>query len=63
MSEFGPIIKEEHLWGFPLIHLLDPDHIETAVKVIGSIRPGMEILSYYRNLRPDRYDSIGLSNA
>ncbi|XP_035703812.1 ecdysone 20-monooxygenase isoform X2 [Folsomia candida] len=62
-KEFGPIVKEEHLWGFPMIHLLDADHIEYASKMIGNFRPGMEILTTYRSNHPDRYDSIGLTNA
>jgi hypothetical protein len=63
MTEFGPIVKEEYFWGFPIIHLLDADFIDQAVKVCGNIRPGIEILTYYRTLRPDRYDTVGMTNS
>lgn len=60
---YGPIVKEEHFWNFPLVMILGTEEIKKIVRMSPIIRPGMEILTVYRSLRPDRYNSFGLVNS
>lgn len=63
LEMYGPIVKEEYLFGFPMIHILDSELIEQGTKAFGQIRPGIEILEKYRSIRTDKYDAVGIAMA
>ena len=62
--KYGPIVKENHLWNFPIIHLYDKKDIENVLRHPSKypIRPELEAQSSYRRSRPDRYNSVGIVN-
>lgn len=63
-KRFGPVVREEVLFNFPLVHLFNKDDIE---KILGQrtqypLRPANEADVYYRKSRPDYYNNIGMVN-
>ncbi|XP_040571478.1 ecdysone 20-monooxygenase [Lepeophtheirus salmonis] len=63
-ARYGPVVRENVLWNFPLIHLFEKEEIE---KVLNSkskypLRPPNEADVYYRNSRPELYNNIGMVN-
>ncbi|XP_058792402.1 ecdysone 20-monooxygenase isoform X2 [Phymastichus coffea] len=63
-QRFGPIVKQESYWNWPVISLFGREDIETILK-LGSkypLRPAQEIISHYRQSRADRYTNLGLVN-
>lgn len=63
-ARYGPIVKEESLWNYPIVSLVNRNDIE---KVINSqsrtpLRPPTDVVVTYRKSRPDRYVSMGLVN-
>ncbi|CAB4067376.1 SHD [Lepeophtheirus salmonis] len=59
-ARYGPVVRENVLWNFPLIHLFEKEEIE---KVLNSkskypLRPPNEADVYYRNSRPELYNNI-----
>ena len=64
-TKYGLIVRENHLWNFPIIHLYDKSDIEAVLRQPSKhpIRPELEAQSAYRRSRPDRYNSVGIVNA
>lgn len=64
-TKYGLIVRENHLWNFPIIHLYDKKDIEAVLRQLSKhpIRPDLEAQSAYRRSRPDRYNSVGIVNA
>lgn len=62
--KYGPIVKEEALWNYPIINIVERRDIERVVRTSGRypIRPPTEVIAHYRKTRPDRYASMGLVN-
>ncbi|PSN39633.1 hypothetical protein C0J52_13798 [Blattella germanica] len=63
-ERYGRIIKEEALWNFPVVSLLERKDIEAVLKKPSRypLRPPTEVISYYRQTRPDRYCTMGIVN-
>lgn len=61
---YGPVVREEVLWNFPLIHLFDKQDIETVLcyKSEYPQRPHNEADVFYRLSRPDLYRDVGMVN-
>lgn len=62
--KYGPIVKEEALWNYPIVNIVERRDIEKVVRTSGRypIRPPTEVIAHYRRTRPDRYASVGLVN-
>ena len=63
-AQYGPVVREEVMWNFPLIHLFDASDIEKILKFKSEapVRPYNEADVYYRQYRKDLYDNIGMVN-
>ncbi|XP_055907958.1 ecdysone 20-monooxygenase [Eupeodes corollae] len=63
-EKYGPIVLEVTPGGVPIAHLFDKSDIEKILKYPSKypFRPPTEIVVYYRNSRPDRYASVGITN-
>lgn len=63
-ERYGPIVKEEALWNFPVIYLYDKHDIEKVLRQQSKYpyRPPTEVTAHYRASRPDRFPSLGLIN-
>lgn len=63
---FGKIFREEYLFNFPVINILDRDDLFLVLGASARskfpLRPPNEVTSYYRKSRPDRYTNLGLVN-
>ncbi|XP_063241331.1 ecdysone 20-monooxygenase [Bacillus rossius redtenbacheri] len=59
---YGPIVKEEALWNYPVVSLLDLGDISKVLRHPSRcpLRPPTEAIAQYRRSRPDRYASAGL---
>lgn len=62
--KYGPLVKEEALWNFPVYSLFAAADIEKVLLYSSRypIRPPTEVTAYYRTSRPDRYTNMGLVN-
>ncbi|XP_018332041.1 ecdysone 20-monooxygenase [Agrilus planipennis] len=63
-AKYGPIIKEEALWNYPIVSIKEREDIEKVLRSVGKypLRPPTEIVVHYRKNLPDRYSSLGLVN-
>jgi ecdysone 20-monooxygenase len=63
-EKYGKIVKEEALWNYPVISLLDRKSIEEVLKQPSKypLRPPTEVTTYYRKSRPDLYTNSGMVN-
>ncbi len=63
-TRYGPIALEVTPSGFPIVHLFARQDIEKVLRYPSKypFRPPTEIVSHYRQKRPDRYASVGLVN-
>jgi len=63
-KKYGPVVREEVLWNYPLIHLFDAADIDTVLKYKSDTpyRPHNEADVFYRKYRKDLYDNIGMVN-
>ena len=61
---YGKIVKEESLWNYPIVSILDKKDIESVLKRSSKypLRPPTEVVAYYRQSRPDRYSTLGIVN-
>lgn len=64
LAKFGPVVKEEVLWNYPLIHLFDAADIDKVLKYKSDtpLRPHNEADVFYRRYRNDLYQNIGMVN-
>jgi ecdysone 20-monooxygenase len=62
--EFGPVVREEVLWNFPLIHLFAKADIEQVLKYPTAfpLRPPNEADVFYRRYRKEFYPDDGVVN-
>lgn len=60
---YGPVVKEEHFWNFPLVMVLGTEEIKKIVRTSPIMRPSMEILTLYRSGLPEKYNTFGLVNS
>ncbi|XP_059468579.1 ecdysone 20-monooxygenase-like [Neocloeon triangulifer] len=62
--EYGPIIKEEALWNYPVLSISTAQDIEKIIKIPtkSPIRPPTSITAFYRTGFPERYNDGGLIN-
>ncbi|KAJ6626777.1 Ecdysone 20-monooxygenase [Pseudolycoriella hygida] len=63
-KRFGPIALEVTPSGIPIVHLFARQDIEKVLRYPSKypFRPPTEIISHYRQSRPDRYASVGIVN-
>lgn len=63
-QKYGNVICEQALWNIPVVSIKQREDIEAVLRQNSKypLRPPTEVISYYRNSRPDRYASIGLVN-
>lgn len=63
-QKYGRIIKEEALWNYPVVSVLDRKSIEEVLNQHTKypLRPPTEVTAHYRKSRPDRYTNLGLVN-
>lgn len=63
-QKYGNVLCEHALWNIPVVSIKKREDIESVLKQNSKypLRPPTEVISYYRNSRPDRYASIGLVN-
>ncbi|KAG8224503.1 hypothetical protein J437_LFUL004985, partial [Ladona fulva] len=64
-KRYGPIVREEALWNFPVVSVMDKSAVEMVLRGSGGkypLRPPTEATAYYRKSKPDRYASVGLVN-
>lgn len=63
-KKYGPIVLEVTTSGIPIVNLFDRNDIETVLKYPSKypFRPPTEIIVMYRQSRPDRYSSVGITN-
>lgn len=63
-STFGPVVREEVLFNFPLIHLFDKSDIQHVLRNESEypMRPPNEADVFYRRLRHDIYLNDGMVN-
>ncbi len=62
--EYGPVVREEVLWNFPLIHLFDKKDIERVLRYPSTfpLRPPNEADIFYRRYRKEYYPDDGVVN-
>merc|ERR1711899_346046 len=62
--KYGPVVREEVLWNYPLIHLYDAVDIDKVLKYKSDnpYRPPNEADVFYRRYRNDLYANIGMVN-
>lgn len=62
--KYGKVVKEEALWNYPVISVLDRRSIEIVLNQHTKypLRPPTEVTAHYRKSRPDRYTNLGLVN-
>ncbi|CAG7668693.1 unnamed protein product [Allacma fusca] len=65
VKKYGSLVKQEHYWNYPIIEVFDPDDIDKILKHgrYGLIRPPIDIMITYRNMRKDKYTNAGLTNS
>ncbi|KAL5293367.1 Cyp314a1 family protein [Megaselia abdita] len=63
-KKYGPIVLEVTTSGTPIVHLFDRNDIDTVLKYPSKYpyRPPTDIIVMYRQSRPDRYSSVGITN-
>eukprot|EP00094_Tigriopus_californicus_P011038 TCALIF_10649-PA protein Name:"Similar to shd Ecdysone 20-monooxygenase (Drosophila melanogaster)" AED:0.09 eAED:0.09 QI:114/0.5/0.33/1/0.5/0.33/3/0/564 len=63
-ASFGPVVREEVLFNFPLIHLFEKADIENVIRNESEypMRPPNEADVFYRRLRHDIYLNDGMVN-
>lgn len=63
-QKYGKVVKEESLWNFPVISVVDLKSIEEVLNQHSKypLRPPTEVTVHYRKSRPDRYSNLGLVN-
>ncbi|XP_015517676.2 cytochrome P450 family 24 subfamily A member shade isoform X1 [Neodiprion pinetum] len=61
---YGSVCKEEALWNWPVVSVFAKKDIEAILRRSSRypLRPPSEVISYYRQSRPDRYTNLGLVN-
>ncbi|XP_075750853.1 ecdysone 20-monooxygenase [Rhipicephalus microplus] len=62
---YGDLMKEEYQWQKPVVHSFNPDDFQVIFQNQGRWpdRPPNEFVCKYRNDHPEKYNSVGLSNA
>ena len=60
--EYGPVVREEVLWNFPLVHLFDRRDIERVLRYPSAypLRPPNEADVFYRRYRKEYYPNDGV---
>jgi hypothetical protein len=60
---YGPIVKEEALWNFPVISINAVEDIERVVRepIKYPLRPPNAVYAYYRSSRPDLFSNLGIT--
>ncbi len=63
-AKYGPVVREEVLWNYPLIHLFDAADIDKVLRYKSDTpyRPHNEADVFYRRYRNDLYANIGMVN-
>lgn len=63
-KKYGPLVKEESLFNFPVYSVFEKEDIENVLKIPSKypLRPPIGALVMYRKSRPDRYNSSGIVN-
>ena len=63
-SKYGPVVREEVLWNYPLYHLFDASDIDKIMKYKSDapLRPFNEADVYYRKYRSDIFANVGMVN-
>ncbi|XP_045483647.1 ecdysone 20-monooxygenase [Harmonia axyridis] len=63
-KKYGPIVKQETYFNFPIYSVFERKDIEKVLKVPSKypLRPASEAVIAYRASRPDRYASAGITN-
>ncbi|XP_046403935.1 ecdysone 20-monooxygenase-like [Ischnura elegans] len=64
-KRYGPILREESLWNYPIVSIMEKNAVEMVLRGSGGkypLRPPTEATAYYRRSRPDRYSTVGLVN-
>ncbi|XP_071444102.1 ecdysone 20-monooxygenase [Hetaerina americana] len=64
-KRYGPILREESLWNYPVVSIMEKSAVEMVLRGSGGkypLRPPTEATAYYRRSRPDRYSTVGLVN-
>ncbi|XP_077487936.1 ecdysone 20-monooxygenase-like [Amblyomma americanum] len=62
---YGDLVKEEYQWRRPMVLAFNPEDFEVIFHSQGRcpVRPPNEFVCKYRNEHPNKYNSVGLSNA
>ncbi|KAL1138641.1 hypothetical protein AAG570_008704 [Ranatra chinensis] len=61
---YGPILREEAVWNYPVINLIEREDIEKVLRHMSRypLRPPTDVTAHYRKSRPDRYTNMGIIN-
>lgn len=61
---YGPIVKEEALWNYPVISISSAQDIEKVIKLSPKfpIRPPNSVVQHYKLSNPDKFTNSGMVN-